>query len=116
RAMTPGKVILAGGTGFIGQSLARALASAGYQVVILTRSAGQCGREEAGVRYVQWDARTLGPWAAELDGARAVVNLAGKNVNCRYTPEARQEIIKSRLDSVRVIAEAIGRCAHPPVV
>lgn len=98
------KVVLAGGTGFLGQSFARHLQSQGVEVVILTRSAPE---ERAGIRYVQWDGRTLGAWSAELDGADAVVNFTGKSVNCIYTLANKQEIIRSRLDSVRVMDEAL---------
>ena len=77
-----GRVVLAGGSGFLGQSLARALTDRGYEVVVLTRSAsGVC----AAGRPVPWDGKTLGDWVSAVDGAKAVVNLAGKNVNCRYT-------------------------------
>jgi uncharacterized protein (TIGR01777 family) len=63
---------------------------------------------------LQWDGETLGPWAAALEGAEAVVNLTGKNINCHHTKENRREIITSRVDSVRVLGEAITRCALPP--
>jgi len=63
-----------------------------------------------------WDARTLGAWASEIDGADVVVNLAGRNVNCRYTPANRQAIMDSRVDSTRVIGQAIAKAKQPPRV
>lgn len=108
-----GRVVLAGGSGFLGRSLAQPLLRGGSDVVVLTRKAGP---EAGGVRFVRWDGRTLGDWGTLLDGARAVVNLTGKSVNCRYTPAARAEILSSRVDSVRVLGEAIARCTQPPGV
>lgn len=111
--MTRRKVVIAGGSGFIGRSLADILRNAGYEVVILTRNP-RGGLE--GVREVAWDGRSIGPWAGEVDGAEAVVNLAGRNVNCRYTRKNLDEIDQSRVDAVRVMGEAIARCAFPPRV
>jgi uncharacterized protein len=108
---TTRRVVLAGGSGFLGRSLARELEARGYQVVILTRSPSP---DDA--REVAWDGRTPGGWCAQFEGALAVVNLAGRSVDCRYTPENRREILSSRLDSVRVLGEAIRRCATPPGV
>jgi hypothetical protein len=108
---TTRKVVLAGGSGFLGRSLARVLEARGYEVVILTRSPAPGSTQEAA-----WDGRNPGGWCAHLEGAVAVVNLAGRSVDCRYTPENRREILSSRLDSVRVLGEAIRRCATPPSV
>jgi len=65
---------------------------------------------------VHWDGEHLGAWAGELDGAVAVVNMAGRSVDCRYTERNKAEIYDSRLRSTRVIGEAIARCANPPKV
>ncbi len=111
--MTSRRVVIPGGSGFLGQSLSDHLVGKGYQVVMLSRSPTvNPGRaqEEA------WDGKTLGAWSRLLDGAEAVVNLAGKSVNCRYTPANRKEIIDSRIDSVRAIGEAISKCETPPRV
>jgi uncharacterized protein (TIGR01777 family) len=105
------QIILAGGSGFIGQSLASPLVAKGYDVVVLTRSPSH---QNGAVRYVQWDGKTTGEWMQFVDGARAVVNLTGKSINCRHTPENRREIIDSRIDSVRVLGQAIARCQQPP--
>jgi uncharacterized protein (TIGR01777 family) len=107
------RIILAGGSGFLGRALAEHFLKAGWDVVILTRHPGNAGD---GAREIAWDARSLGPWQAELDGAAAVVNLAGRSVDCRYTAANRKEILDSRVDSTRVVGEAIARCANPPPV
>ena len=101
------RVVLAGGTGFLGQALARALLGKGYEVVVLSRGAS---RESNGIRQLHWDGKTLGAWADAIDGAQAIVNLTGRSVNCRHTPEHRREIMDSRVDSVRVLGEAVARC------
>ena len=111
------KYVIAGGSGQVGSVLSRALVADGHDVVVLTRDPGTHAGAGAGqVRAVRWDARTLGPWAAEIDGADVVVNLAGRSVNCRYTPTNRRLIMDSRVDSTRVIGEAIAAAARPPRV
>src|ERR1700755_2753385 len=67
-------------------------------------------------RTVTWDAQTLGAWAAEIDGADVVVNLAGRSVNCRYTPANLDAMMRSRVDSTRAVVLAIERAARPPRV
>lgn len=107
------QIIVAGGSGFIGRLLTSALVSRGDDIVVLTRSPGPPIQS---IRQVQWDGRTLADWARELEGARALVNLAGRSVNCRYNEQNRREILGSRVDSTRVLGEAIARCNTPPAV
>src|SRR5438445_5896649 len=107
------RIVLAGGSGFLGRLLAQKLASRGAGVIILTRNPSP---REGQIKEILWDGRTLGPWAEHLNGARAVVNLSGRNVNCRYTPRNRREIVESRVESVKVIGEAIRRCPRSPPV
>ncbi len=106
------RIVLAGGSGFIGQLLARRFAARGDEVVVLARKPGpgRAGRE------VGWDAATIGPWTAELEDADAVINLAGRSVDCRYHARNRKLIWDSRIGSTRVLGEAIARCARPPRV
>jgi uncharacterized protein (TIGR01777 family) len=111
--MHKGKIIIAGGSGFLGGALARHLADEGYEVFILSRHLLPPG---VPARYIHWDGKTMGAWVAELEGATAVVNLTGKNVNCRYTTAALDEINESRVDSVKVIGAAIRACRFPPAV
>jgi hypothetical protein len=106
-------MILAGGSGFLGRLLATYFQKTGYEVTILSRSPKAT---HGGVREVQWDARTLGEWAREFDGAAVVINLTGRSVNCRYHEGNRREIMDSRVDSTRVIGEAIAKCKTPPPV
>jgi uncharacterized protein (TIGR01777 family) len=106
------KIVIPGGSGQVGTLLGRALQKDGHEVVEVSRSPSA----KRPWRVVHWDARALGPWTAELEGVDAVINLAGKNVNCRYTPENRRAILQSRVDSTRVIGEAIARAARPPRV
>jgi len=107
------RIVLAGGSGFIGRLLTNNLVSGNNDIVVLTRSPGPPGQS---IRQVRWDGRTLGEWARELDGARALVNLAGRSVNCRYNARNRREILESRVDSTRVLGEAIARCNKPPPI
>jgi uncharacterized protein (TIGR01777 family) len=107
------RIILAGGSGFVGRALTPVLLSKGYYVVVLGRGAGH---REGGVDYLQWDGRTLGAWASAIDGTEAIVNLTGKNINCWHNAENRREIIRSRVDSVRVLGDAIAGCTNPPQV
>ena len=85
------KVVIPGGTGQVGTVLARAFHRDGHEVVVLSRTP-----RAAPWRVLPWDARTVGDWAAELDGADAVINLAGRSVNCRYTPANRRAIARPR--------------------
>jgi len=105
------KIIIPGGTGQVGTILARDFHANGHEVVVLSRQA-----QPAPWRIVQWDARTVGPWAEEVEGADAIINLAGKTVNCRYTPKNRRAIKESRVESTRVVGQAIAQAAQPPRV
>jgi len=107
------KIVMPGGSGQIGSVLERAFRAAGHEVVVLSRTAGA---GPGASRAVAWDGRTLGPWAAELDGADALVNLAGRTVNARYGARVRREIMHSRVDSTRVLGHAIAAAARPPRV
>jgi uncharacterized protein (TIGR01777 family) len=106
------KIVVPGGTGQLGGVLTRAFRARGDEVVVLGRGAAG----PAGARLVAWDGRTVGPWATELDGADAVINLAGRSVNCRYTPANLEAMMSSRVDSTRAVGQAIARAARPPRV
>lgn len=106
------KWVLPGGSGQVGGILARALAARGDEVVVLSRDPSR--GQHAGVKTVGWDARSQGAWAAEVDGADVVVNLAGRSVNCRYTARNRAAIMDSRVDSTRAVATAIAQAQRPP--
>lgn len=104
------KIVVPGGTGQIGRVLVEALRRRGDEVVVLSRGAAR----EPDV--VAWDGRTLGAWAKEIDGADAVINLAGRSVNCRYNKANLTEMLASRIDSTRAVARAIEAASRPPRV
>ncbi|MBI2813456.1 MAG: TIGR01777 family protein [Opitutae bacterium] len=106
------KVILAGGSGFLGQALGRALAAGGWEVVVLSRNP----RDGAPFREVLWNGETGGAWAAELTGAAAVVNLAGRSINCVHSLENSREILDSRLNALKALAKGYARAKNPPPV
>ena len=107
------KVVIAGGSGFLGVSLANYLAGRGGSVVILARHQP----EAVGTwKFVEWDGCELGGWAAALDGADALVNLAGRSVDCVKTPDHRDEILRSRVATTRVLGEAMRSVCSPPPV
>ncbi len=112
------RIVLAGGSGFLGSILARYFAQREWEVFVLTREAGKRGGHEKaqeGTKIeVFWDGRTLGAWTEVLEGARAVVNLAGKSVNCRYNARNRKEILESRLNPTAILGQAVSRCSNPP--
>jgi len=110
------KIILAGGTGQVGHVLLRHWTRASHECVVLTRNQTTFAPPAATlpIRAVAWDGRTLGPWTAELEGADLVVNLAGRSVNCRYTEANLKRMMASRVESTRVLGDAIARAHTPP--
>ena len=121
------KIILAGGSGFIGQFLAKYFGG-DNEIIVLTRQSGATHKnlyteklltEKDGIqiRYVKWDGqRTEENWQKEIDGADLMINLAGKSVNCRYHKKQRHEILESRIGATRAIGEAIRSINSPPKV
>lgn len=105
------KIVIPGGTGQVGVVLARALQNDGHDVVVLSRNAAKLPW-----RVVEWDGKTLGDWAEEIDGADVVINLAGRSVNCRYNQTNRRQMMDSRVDSTRVVGDAISKAAREPKV
>jgi uncharacterized protein len=105
------KIVIPGGAGQIGALLARDFVANGHEVVVLSRSG-----TTASCRVVTWDGETLGDWATEIDGADAVINLAGRSVNCRYNVENRRMIKESRTKSTRAVGQAIAQAARAPRV
>ena len=105
------KIVIPGGSGQVGTVLARAFHKRGDEVVVLSRKP-----IKTAWRYVQWDGETLGDWVSEIEGADALINLAGQSVNCRYNDHNRRFIKDSRLKSTKVIGEAIVQAWKPPRV
>ena len=105
------KIVIPGGTGQVGTVLARAFYADRHEVVVLGRSP-----EKREWRTEEWDGKMLGLWANEVDGADVVINLAGRSVNCRYNEKNRRQMMDSRVDSTRVVGEAISKAKNPPKV
>ena len=104
-------IVIFGANGFLGRYLCRHFARNGKEVVAIARS--RDGWSGDGM-FLEWDGKTLGPWALALEGAEAVINLAGSSVNCRYNAKNRRQIMDSRVKSTRVIGDAIAACKLPP--
>jgi uncharacterized protein (TIGR01777 family) len=105
------KVVIPGGSGQVGTILGRALHGDGHEVVVLSRRP-----HVRPWRVVGWDGAALGSWQREIDGCDVVINLAGRSVNCRYTPANREEILQSRVLSTCVVGQAIARAVRQPRV
>lgn len=110
------KVVIAGGTGLIGKALVKRLAELNRQVVILTRDPDTTVKYfPVSVEVESWDGKTIGSWSRIVDGANVVINLAGESVAAkRWTPTRKASIMNSRIDSTRVIVDAIGRTEKKP--
>jgi uncharacterized protein (TIGR01777 family) len=107
------KLILAGGTGFLGQAIINRFNNSSTQIVVFTRGAS---RKEKNVSYLNWDGKTIGSWVNELEDADAVINLTGKSVDCRYNEKNKAEIISSRVNATKILGEAIKKTINPPRV
>jgi uncharacterized protein (TIGR01777 family) len=105
------KIVIPGGSGQLGTVLARAFHESGHDVVVLTRVP-----RNRPWRTTEWDGETLGDWVNEIEGADAIINLAGQSVNCRYTQENRGTITDSRVKSTKVVGDAIAQAWNPPRV
>ncbi|PKB17342.1 TIGR01777 family oxidoreductase [Flavobacterium sp. 5] len=105
------KLIIAAGTGFLGQSLLNHFKDKFDEIVILTRGNNKsCGT----IKCVNWDAKTLSGWENELENASVLINLTGKSVDCRYTKKNKKEILLSRIESTKVLNQAVLNCVNPP--
>ncbi len=107
------KIIIAGGSGFIGTYLADYFAKKENEIIILSR---QQHPPKKNIKYVLWDARSIGPWKEELENADILINLTGKSVNCRYTEKNKIEILESRIRSTTILGTAINTLQHPPKI
>jgi uncharacterized protein (TIGR01777 family) len=108
------RIVIPGGSGQVGGVLARHFHEEGHEVVVLSRN--PLDAPKTPWRVTEWNGRDLGPWTQEVDGADAVINLAGRSVNCRYAAANRREIIESRVLSTRVVGQAIAQAWRPPAV
>jgi uncharacterized protein len=110
------KVVVAGGTGWLGSALCRSMDADGHDVVVLSRTLGR-GGEAHGPRRVVWDGRSVGAWAAELEDADAVINLSGESVmDGRWSEERKRALVASRVEPTTAIVGAIKRAQNRPGV
>ena len=111
--MNEKSVVIAGGSGFLGVSLAYHLVELNYKVTVLSRNRPKANGPWD---FVEWDARSLGDWQSVIDDADAVVNLAGRTVDCMKTPDHCDEILRSRVEATRVLGQAMATVKTPPPV
>tara|TARA_R110002073_G_scaffold118918_6_gene259508 strand:- start:23458 stop:24429 length:972 start_codon:yes stop_codon:yes gene_type:complete len=112
---TKNKLIIAGGSGFIGLSFTKYIASTApddWEIIILSRSKPKCDPSHA--KWVQWDGRTLGEWTDHLVGATHILNLAGRSMDCRKTPDRCDQILRSRVESTAIIGQALSQLQQKP--
>jgi uncharacterized protein len=105
------RIVIPGGSGQVGNVLARHLHAQGHVVTVLSRHP-----EPLPWQVLPWNGCNLGLWTNTIDGADIVINLAGRNVNCRYTPANRRAIMDSRIRSTRVVGQAIAQATQPPAL
>lgn len=105
------KVVIAGGTGFIGRYLSQYFAQKGYEVVILSRKESAFKNN---IRYVQWNGKTLSDWCAELENSDLLINLSGTSVAVRHNEKNKKQIYDSRILSTQVLNQAVSNCENPP--
>jgi uncharacterized protein (TIGR01777 family) len=107
----PLRIVLPGGSGHLGQVLARHFQQRGCHVTVLTR-----GPYAAPWQTVHWDGETIGPWVDYLNGSDVCINLAGRSVNCRHTARNRQQILRSRIGTTRLLGRVIATLDSPPTL
>ena len=105
------KLIIAAGTGFLGNVLIQHFKNKFEEIVILTRGKSEIKNQ---IKYVNWNAKSFSGWEKELENTDVVINLAGKSVDCRYTEKNKTEILASRIDSTKILNQAILQCKNPP--
>ena len=107
------KIVIAGGSGHVGAVLRRGLSTPGREIVVLSRDPKPL---PGATRVVAWDGENPGEWTGEIDGADAVINLAGRSVDCRYHARNLAEMMESRLHSTTAIGRAVAAARTPPGV
>jgi uncharacterized protein len=107
------KLILAGGTGFLGQAIIEKFSNSVKEIIVFTRGASH---QEKNIRYINWDGKTMGTWSKEIDGSDVLINLTGKSVDCRYNEKNKSEIISSRVNATNILGKAISDSMDPPKV
>ncbi len=105
------KMVIAAGTGFLGTILIDFFKESYQEIIVLTRGKSE---QKNNIQYVHWNAKSLTGWEKVLENTDVLINLAGKSVDCRYTPENKAAILSSRIESTRVLNEAVLKCKNPP--
>jgi uncharacterized protein (TIGR01777 family) len=108
------KIIIAGGSGFLGKSIINFFDENEYEFVILSRQDFAIHKKNCSVKI--WDGKNIGDWQHEFENAKAIINLSGKTINCRYTEPNKKQILTSRIDATNAIGNAILQCKNPPKV
>jgi len=106
------KLVIAAGTGFLGNVLVNHFKSKFEEIIILTR--GESKTIDT-IKYINWNAKTLSGWEKELENTDILINLTGKSVDCRYTESNKNEILNSRIDSTKILNQAVLQCKNPPL-
>jgi uncharacterized protein (TIGR01777 family) len=101
------KIIIAGGNGFLGKILENYFSKKGYDIKILSR-------KPKAKNHILWNGKELGNWTKHLENTEAIINLAGRSVDCKYTEVNKKEIYNSRIDSTNILGLAINLCENPP--
>lgn len=105
------KLIIVAGTGFLGEVLTNHFKDKFEEIIILTRGESKTNKN---IKYVNWNAKTLSGWETALENADVLINLAGKSVDCRYTEKNKKEILLSRIQSTKILNQAVLNCKNPP--
>ena len=114
------KIVIAGGTGFIGHNIAKHLSKKNSIVILTTKSLINNHQTDAelfyneNIKYVFWEMNQVGAWVNELENSNLLINLAGKSVNCRYTPRNKMAILNSRVDTTKALGVALKNLKNPP--
>ena len=110
------KIVIAGGSGFLGSALLRKLVEARHSVILLSRAPDSVrSKLPTSVQIEKWDAASVGGWAAHIEQADAVINLTGESIaGKRWTAKQKARILSSRINSTRAIVEAIGKAVKKP--
>ncbi|MCA5005045.1 TIGR01777 family oxidoreductase [Sphingobacterium bovistauri] len=110
--MADKKIVLAGGTGNIGDLLSSVLVQLDYEVIILSRKLHTS--KHSNIKYIRWDGETVGEWKEALEDADTLINLSGNSIQCRFTERNKKELLSSRIDPTRILGEAIDEVKNPP--
>jgi len=105
------KIIIAGGSGFLGSHLTSFFLDKGITPVVLSRK--HSGKEN-GVIYTKWDGQNPGDWVSELENARALINLSGRSINTTFSNTHKKEILDSRVQTTQLLGRGVSQCTNPP--